>query len=58
MGSVFEIIAWATANLPQFITAIVAVLSALISLCLLIPGEQPEAFLQKVVDFLAGFSKK
>ena len=58
MDLVLQIIAWATANGPQFVSALVAFLSALISVCLLIPGEQPEKFLQGIVDFLAKFSKK
>ena len=58
MDVVLQLIGWATANGPQFISALIGFLSAVIAVCLLIPGEQPEAFLQKVVDFLAKFSKK
>lgn len=58
MDLILQIIAWATANGPQFISALVAVLSAIIALSMMIPGEQPEAFLKKVVDFLGKFSKK
>lgn len=43
---------------PVYIAALVAVLSALIGLFLLIPGEQPEKSLQAIVDFLAKFSAK
>lgn len=35
-----------------------AVLLALIGLFMLIPGEQPEKFLQYIVDFISKFSKK
>lgn len=45
-------------NLPQIVSAVVGLLSAVIAICLLIPGEQPEKFLQGVVDFLAKFSVK
>jgi hypothetical protein len=58
MEAILNIIAWATANGPQFLAAVSAALTAIIALCLLIPGEQPEKFLQSVVDFLAKFSKK
>lgn len=58
MDVVFQLIAWATANGPQFVTAIVSVLSAVIALALLVPGEQPEKFLQGIVAFLSKFSKK
>ena len=36
----------------------VAALTALIAVFMLIPGDQPEKALQKVVDFLAKFSRK
>lgn len=58
MDTILNIIAWATANGPQFVTAVSAALTAIIALCLMIPGEQPEKFLQSIVDFLAKFSKK
>jgi hypothetical protein len=44
--------------LPEFLAAVMAVCMALIALFMLIPGEQPEKFLQGMVDFLAKFSKK
>jgi hypothetical protein len=55
---IMQLVAWATANGPQFVSAVIAVLSAVIALCLMIPGDQPEKFLQGIVDFLAKFSKK
>jgi hypothetical protein len=58
METVLAIIAWATASGPQFIAALMAALTGIIAVCLLIPGEQPEKFLQGIVDFLAKFSKK
>lgn len=58
MEKVLEILNWAIASGPNFISAVVAVLAALIALFALIPGEQPEKALQKVVDFLAKFSVK
>ena len=54
-------------NLISFITsqdwlawvgAITALLTAVIAIAQLIPGDQPEKFLQGVVDFLAKFSRK
>lgn len=58
MDLVLQLIGWATANGPQFVSAIIAVLSSLIAISLIIPGEQPEKFLQGVVGFLSKFSKK
>lgn len=45
-------------KLPLIISALVAVVTALIALFMLIPGEQPEKFLQSIVDFIGKFSKK
>jgi len=38
--------------------AITALLTAVIAICQLIPGDQPEKALQGVVDFLSKFSRK
>lgn len=45
-------------DLFAWLGAITALLGAVIAIAQLIPGDQPEAFLQKVVDFLAKFSRK
>ncbi len=45
-------------NIGPIVAAVNAVLMALVALFLLIPGAQPEAALQKIVDFLAKFSSK
>lgn len=58
MDVIMQIVAWATANGPQFVAAVNGFLGALIVICLMIPGPQPEGYLQSVVDFLAKFSKK
>jgi type VI protein secretion system component VasF len=38
--------------------AITALLGAVIAIAQLIPGDEPENTLQKIVDFLAKFSRK
>lgn len=43
---------------PAVLSAIIGLLSAVISICLLIPGEQPEKALKAIVDFLSKFSRK
>lgn len=43
---------------PAFISALLAVLTALIGLFMLIPGEQPEKALKSIVDVVAKFSRK
>lgn len=58
MEKLVLISAWLTTEGPQLLTAVVGALTAVIGVCLLIPGDQPEKALQKVVDFLAKFSRK
>ena len=41
-----------------WVGALVALLSAVIAVASLIPGEQPEKFLQSVVGVLSKFSRK
>lgn len=45
-------------KLPELIGLVVSALMAIIAVCLVIPGDQPEKFLLKVVDILSKFSKK
>lgn len=53
-----ELIGRILIDAPTYISALVGVLTALIAMFMLIPGEQPEKFLQSVVDVIARFSKK
>lgn len=46
------------AALPKILVAFVALLTAAVGFFMLIPGEQPEKFLQKVLDFIQKFSRK
>ena len=45
-------------NLPVYLTAVTALLSAIVGVALLVPGDQPEKFLKGVVDILSKFSRK
>jgi hypothetical protein len=45
-------------NWSQIISAIIALLTALIAIFVLIPGPEPEATLQKIVDFIKSISAK
>ena len=45
-------------DLLAWLGAITALLGAVIAIAQLIPGDEPESTLQKVVDFLAKFSRK
>jgi hypothetical protein len=53
-----NVVNFITANGPEIVSGIVAVLSGIIAISLVIPGEQPEKFLKGVVDFLSKFSVK
>jgi hypothetical protein len=45
-------------DLFAWVGALVALLSAVIAVASLIPGDEPEATLQKIVDFLSKLSRK
>jgi hypothetical protein len=58
VNKVLELVNWAVVNAVPFLTSVEGVLVSVIALCMMIPGEQPEKFLQGVVDFIAKFSRK
>lgn len=58
MEKIIVLSTWLTTEGPKLLTTTVAALTALIAVFMLIPGDQPEKALQKVVDFLAKFSRK
>jgi hypothetical protein len=45
-------------NYQAIISGVVGMLSGMIAICLLIPGDQPEKALQSVVDMLTKISNK
>lgn len=53
-----EQIAEILGNIPVYLTLVSGVLVALIALFAVIPGEQPEKALQKVVDLIQKLSRK
>lgn len=56
--SLMQIIEMIMVKGPAILSAVIALLSAAIGVCLLIPGDQPEKALQAVVDFLTKLSRK
>jgi hypothetical protein len=58
MDKVIQAGQWLVLHGPEVVSAIVALLSGVIAIALIIPGEQPEKALQGVVEFLKKFSKK
>ena len=49
---------WVLANWSVVLNAIVALLTGVIAVAMLFPSDQPEKFLQSVVDFIKKFSAK
>lgn len=49
---------WLVAHGPDVVSGVMGLLSGVIAISLLIPGEQPEKALKSVVEFLAKFSRK
>lgn len=49
---------WLVAHGPDVVSGLVGVLSGVIAISLMIPGEQPEKALKSVVEFLTKFSRK
>jgi hypothetical protein len=56
--SIFDKIVSVLKNLDKYVDLLNSLLVAIIAISLVIPGDQPEKFLQSVVDFIAKFSKK
>lgn len=60
-GNMEQVIAagqWLVVFGPEVVAAIVAMLTGVIGIALLIPGEEPEKTLKAVADWLAQFSRK
>lgn len=58
MEKVIEAGQWLVLHGPDVVSGLVGVLSGVIAISLLIPGEQPEKALKSVVEFLTKFSRK
>lgn len=58
MQKALEAAKFAIEHGPEIVAAIVAILSGVIAIAMLIPGEQPEKALLGVVKFLEKFSAK
>ena len=58
MEQVLSVLSLIAANLPAILTAIVGIISGIIVIALLIPGDQPEKTLQKILDLLSKLSIK
>lgn len=53
-----EIVTWLLANWSTLLSGVIGLFSAAVAIAMIIPGEQPEKFLQSIVDFLSKFSVK
>ena len=51
-------LAWILANYEALLVGIIGILTGIIGIAMLVPGDQPEKSLKSVVAFLEKFSKK
>jgi hypothetical protein len=58
MDKVLEIGKWLFANWDVLIASVIGLFSASLALAMIIPGSQPDKFLQGALDFLLKFSRK
>lgn len=58
MEMILSIIAFMSVNWMAMVGGITTILVGIIAIALVIPGEQPEKFLQPIVDFLKKLSVK
>lgn len=58
MSEALSLFTFVAQNYGAVIAGVATVLSGVIAICLIIPGDQPEKALQGVLDFLAKFSAK
>jgi len=58
MEKLLEVGKWLVSHGPDVVSGVMGVLSGVVAISLLIPGEQPEKALKGVIDFLAKFSRK
>lgn len=52
MDKCLRIINWIISNHKKVVTILITVLTAILSILILIPGDQGEATIQSVIDFL------
>lgn len=58
MAQIMPIVQWCLAHWVDVLHAVSALCGGLIAIFVLIPGDQPEATLQKIVDLIAKISVK
>jgi len=58
MEKVLEIVKMVVQFGPEIVSGVVGILSGVIAIAMIVPGEQPEKALKGVVAFLEKFSKK
>ncbi len=58
MDEILKALAWLQANYQSILANLILISTGITGIALLIPGEQPEKFLQKAINFLKRFSKK
>lgn len=53
-----DIVKFLSLNWDALLIAVQGILMGVIAISIMIPGDQPEKFLQSIVDFVSKFSKK
>jgi hypothetical protein len=53
-----EALSYAVSHGTQILGAVTALLTAAVAIATLFPGDEPEATLQKIVDFISKISRK
>lgn len=53
-----DVITYITTHFQEILAALGGLLSSLLVIAMLIPGDQPDKFLQSAVDFIVKFSRK
>jgi hypothetical protein len=58
METLMAVVNWAIGNYQVLLGGMIMILTGLITIFMLVPGEQPEKALQSIVDFIKKFSVK
>jgi hypothetical protein len=58
MQTVLDIVNFIAANAGAIIAGVLGLFTSALAIALIVPGSQPDKFLQSVVDFISKFSRK
>lgn len=58
MQTVLDIVNFVAAHAGAIVGGVLGLFTSALAIALIVPGEQPDKFLQGVVDFVSKFSRK